>query len=263
MEGTEEVTTLLKTKFDAEDYKEILFLASHKIEATINEEGTVGTIKGTALSYGQVGYVSNSFYPQFIEAGAASEMLAKRQDSPTRDIVLRKAHQVGTEIARTSKGTLKFTDGESLTYEATLDLTDPDALSAYRKIDNGNWAACSIGYGIIDGEIVEVKDNSVDAQLLEGTPAAEVKDLVTAVKATLIDIRELSLVAHGAYGDSDVSLASIDPPSTLVYAGKQYVQAEPVSVTLEVIEENESEKPPEGSVTLSDIKAELYKKGIL
>lgn len=225
--------------------------AGVQIEA--DADNPVGVVGGTAIRFGQVGWPMGFWGPTAVEAGAATNALIAKSGSSVRDISLLVAHNSAAVLAGTGEGTLKVSiDGDSLVYRGELDLVDPEALSAYRKIATNRFKAASIGYGILDGEYRNAVDNSVDS--ITGEEETEI------FFASEIEIYEISVLAHGAFTDATTSVvASADGSMTI--AGQRYVVADEEKK----IESSEAAAVSEGTeqLTLAEARSELYQIGVI
>ena len=172
------------------------------LQAEQSDDPGIGLVGGVAVDYDRVGHIlqGNRVRRVAIKAGAANKKIAERKDSEKRDMLGLIAHESKSTIARSNVGTLEFyeaSDGKSLRYRMKLDLLDPEALSAHRKVANGNYNAASIGFSILKSKKEEMQDNSPDG---EGVIEVEY--------ASEIEVHEVSILAHGAFGGATVELAA-------------------------------------------------------
>ena len=171
----------------------------------INDETGLAVVYGTAIDYNRVGYPSGSGgFPIAVAPSSAMERIQANINHPTRDVLGLAAHDHSRVLARTNNGTLAFEDTPTeLKYSMTLDTSDPDALSAYRKIQNGMYSAASIGFRIMAYEEVDMVDNSPEA---EANPDYD-GEAVETILCTDIKIHEVSVLAHGAYSGATTMAA--------------------------------------------------------
>ena len=174
--------------------------AQGSIRAEKVDEDT-GRVFGTAIRFGQAGHFPWGLVLR-VKTGAATDALAVRSKSTTRDVVLLKAHQPGSVLGRQANGKLQIKESaRRVTYSATLNLRDPEALSVFEKVDSGDYTAASIGFMVFDSENVKAVDDSPDA---DPDTAGEEIDML---EATEIDIYEISVLAQGAFGDATTMAA--------------------------------------------------------
>jgi len=170
------------------------------LEAAAEGSAPALVVEGTAVDYDRVGYFSPKDRVA-IKPGAAAKALKARAESANRDVLALVAHDPSRVVGRTANGTLSFKDSkEGLQYRLELDAADPEAASVHAKVANGNMSAASIGFAVTASEEATMADNSPDA------PEAGAD--VNVEYATAIDVFEVSLVAHGAYGGATALAAS-------------------------------------------------------
>ena len=176
------------------------------LRAVETDDGSL-KVEGEAVPYGIIGYPRNGPRQGIaIDPGAFTATLERRTDSPDRDIILCICHDVARAVGRSNNpldvGKLEFEDTAThLTYTATLDPEDPEAVSCYAKIKNRVFTAVSVGFGVVKSKAAKRPDTGPD-----GT-GEEKKTVV----ATECELYELSVLAHGAY---DTTAVAAEPAST-------------------------------------------------
>ena len=175
------------------------YFAHATVKAQESEDG-VSRIIGRAIEYNRVGYFGWGFRLA-VPPNAANTSLESRKDSPDRDALALVAHNSAKVLGRTNQGTLRFTPGaEGVDYEIDVNMADPEGVSAYEKVKRGEFTASSIGFYIVESHEEVMADNSLDADVQDVQVNVEVADE--------IDIIEVSVLAHGAFGGSTSMLAA-------------------------------------------------------
>ena len=146
------------------------------------------TIQGTAIIYGELGRPTNGLgeqMPMIIEEGAID---AEHLD----DVFLLVQHDRWRMIARGKTGDVSVDlEDNKATWQAKLDMKDPEAVSVYRKVKRGTFSSCSMGYRIVESE--EATDNVTGED-------------VTLVRKIRLD--EISVVPDGAFPSSDSAVSA-------------------------------------------------------
>lgn len=102
-------------------------------------------------------------------------------------------HDTRVVLGSTDSNTLELkTDSKGLYGKVKLDLEDPFAKSAFRKVSTGKVKGCSFGFNIIDEEIENREDGTVKFLLRE------------------VDIKEVSITAFPAYPTTSISARKKD-----------------------------------------------------
>ena len=164
--------------------RRIPFTADLKTRATENENEAV--IEGYFVVY-------NS--ETELWSGAFEEVAPNAFDASlrTKDIMCLDNHDSRVVLASTGSGTLELrSDDKGLWGRVTIDLEDPNAKSAYRKVQTGKVKGCSFGFYPTREETINREDGSIKWRILEA------------------DLLEVSITAFPAYPQTDVSARKRD-----------------------------------------------------
>ncbi|QRG66937.1 HK97 family phage prohead protease [Brevibacillus choshinensis] len=114
----------------------------------------------------------------------------------TKNILCLDNHDSRIVLGSTDSGTLELrSDSKGLWGRVTIDLEDPNAKSAYRKVQTGKVKGCSFGFYPTREEVIEKQDGSVKWRVLEA------------------ELLEVSTTAFPAYPQTDVSARQRDAES--------------------------------------------------
>ena len=175
------------------------YFAHATIRAQEDEDGNA-SILGQAVEYMRVGYFGWGFRLA-LAPDSANDALAARKDSPDRDALALIAHDPARVLGRTNTGTLRFAPTSAgIDYEIDVNMADSEAVSAYEKVKRGEFTAASIGFYIVESHEEVLSDNSLDAEAPDVDVNVEVADE--------IDIIEVSVLAHGAFGGATSRVAA-------------------------------------------------------
>jgi len=170
------------------------------LESASGDSAATGRIKGVALPYNAAAHFPAAPVPVKVRPGAATASLIARARNPERDIMLVATHDDNRTLARFGAGTLFFSDSpEALRFSADLDLQDPEALSAYRKVANGSWSAASVRFTVQEYAEVQEVDNSHES--------ATGDERVAVLAASVVDIDHVALVPQGAFAGASALAA--------------------------------------------------------
>ena len=154
-------------------------------------------LRGVALHYDQSAHVTvggQSLTVQ-VRPGAARDTLEAERLGTERDILLLHTHDMGRTLARSSNGSLSFSEADTrLDYQARLNLTVRAAVDAAAEVREGLLPHVSVGFSVAPGggSWEETQDNCGDPQCV--TLGQEIDTVV----ASSIRLYELSLVPQGA-----------------------------------------------------------------
>ncbi|MNW36749.1 Caudovirus prohead protease [compost metagenome] len=113
-----------------------------------------------------------------------------------KDIVALDNHDSRIVLGSVSSNTLELrSDDKGLWGKVTIDLEDPNAKSAYRKVQTGKVKGCSFGFYPIREECIERDDGSIKWRVLEA------------------ELFEVSTTAFPAYTQTDISARQRDAES--------------------------------------------------
>lgn len=142
-------------------------------------------IGGIAVPFDQWQDIGGVFHER-IDASAFRDTLSDD------DQVLLMSHG-GEPIARRSTGTLSLVPGkDGLELSAQIDTRDPDSQKAAVKIERGDFGGLSIGFVALREQWDEQKSKVPSRTILSA------------------ELREVSLVAFPAYGDTTIGLRSLE-----------------------------------------------------
>lgn len=125
-----------------------------------------------------------------VAPGALDESLRRK------DIICLDNHDSRVVLASTGSNTLELkSDSKGLWGRAVIDLEDPNAKSAYRKVQTGKVKGCSFGFYPIKEETINNDDGTVKWRILEA------------------ELFEVSITAFPAYPQTDIAARKRDMES--------------------------------------------------
>lgn len=111
----------------------------------------------------------------------------------TKNIFCLDDHDSRVVLASTETGTLELkSDSKGILGKVTLDLEDPFAKSAFRKVQTGKVKGCSFGFYPKREEVIEQEDGSIKWRVEDA------------------ELIEVSITAFPAYEDTDISARQKD-----------------------------------------------------
>lgn len=115
----------------------------------VREDAQTATIAGHASTFGEPYELWPGISEQ-VSRGAFRKTLKENRDN----IAVVFNHDPARVLATMASKTARFAEDEhGLRYEADLDLTDPEALAAYRKIERGLISRSSFSFEVVKEEI--------------------------------------------------------------------------------------------------------------
>lgn len=164
--------------------RHIQFTTELQTRSTENENEAV--IEGYFVVYDQETELWRGAYEE-VAPGAFDESLK------TKNIFCLDNHDSRVVLASTDSGTLELkSDSKGLWGRVVLDLEDPFAKSAYRKVETGKVRGCSFGFYPTREEVIDLEDGSIKWRILEA------------------DLLEVSITAFPAYPQTDISARQKD-----------------------------------------------------
>lgn len=114
----------------------------------------------------------------------------------SKDILCLDNHDSRIVLGSTGSNSLELrSDDKGLYGKVTIDLEDPNAKSAYRKVQTGKVKGCSFGFYPKREEVIERDDGSIKWRVLEA------------------ELLEVSTTAFPAYPQTDISARQQDAES--------------------------------------------------
>lgn len=164
--------------------RHIQFKSQLQTRATDNENE--GIIEGYFVVYN----AETELWPGAFEEVAPG---AFENSLRTKDIFCLDNHDSRVVLASTGSKTLELkSDEKGLWGRVVLDLEDPFAKSAFRKVQTGKVRGCSFGFYPVREEIINKEDGSIKWRILEA------------------ELLEVSITAFPAYPQTDISARQKD-----------------------------------------------------
>lgn len=164
--------------------RQIQFTSELKTRASENENEAI--IEGYFVVYDS----ETELWPGAFEEvapGAFDESLR------TKDILCLDNHDSRVVLGSIRSNTLELkSDSKGLWGRAVIDLEDPNAKSAYRKVQTGKVRGCSFGFYPTREETIDQSDGSVKWRILEA------------------ELLEVSITAFPAYPQTDIAARKQD-----------------------------------------------------
>lgn len=163
------------------------FTSDLKTRSTENEGEAV--IEGYFVVYDKV----TELWPGAFEEVAPGAFMESLRDS---DIMCLDNHDSRIVLGSTGSNTLEFKSDETgLWGRAVIDLEDPNAKSAYRKVQTGKVRGCSFGFYPTKEERIENDDGTTKWRITEA------------------ELLEVSITAFPAYPQTDIAARQKDVES--------------------------------------------------
>lgn len=151
-------------------------------QAPAGFEASGNRLSGYAALFGVEAVIAGEFR-EVIAPGAFANALRKR------DVLAILHHLPNRLLGRTSSGTLRLhEDGRGLRFELDVDPSTPDGATALGLVRRRDLKAMSFGFRVLDEDWTPADD----------LPLRTLRE---------IDIDEISIVAHPAYGGTSVALS--------------------------------------------------------
>lgn len=164
--------------------RHIQFKSQLQTRATDNENE--GIIEGYFVVYN----AETELWPGAFEEVAPG---AFENSLRTKDIFCLDNHDSRVVLASTSSKTLELkSDEKGLWGRVVLDLEDPFAKSAFRKVQSGKVRGCSFGFYPVREETINKEDGSIKWRILEA------------------ELLEVSITAFPAYPQTDIAARKKD-----------------------------------------------------
>lgn len=164
--------------------RHIQFKSQLQTRATDNENE--GIIEGYFVVYN----AETELWPGAFEEVAPG---AFENSLRTKDIFCLDNHDSRVVLASTGSKTLELkSDEKGLWGRVVLDLEDPFAKSAFRKVQSGKVRGCSFGFYPVREETINKEDGSIKWRILEA------------------ELLEVSITAFPAYPQTDISARQKD-----------------------------------------------------
>lgn len=164
--------------------RHIQFTSALQTRSTENENE--GIIEGYFAVYNQ----ETELWPGAFEEVAPG---AFENSLKTKDIFCLDNHDSRAVLASTGSKTLELkSDEKGLWGRVVLDLEDPFAKSAFRKVQSGKVRGCSFGFYPVREETINKEDGSIKWRILEA------------------ELLEVSITAFPAYPQTDISARQKD-----------------------------------------------------
>lgn len=152
----------------------------------MDAEANEGYIEGYFVVFGQ----ETELWPGVYEE---VDLRALDDSLKTNNVLCLDNHDTRIVLGSTDSKTLELkTDNHGLYGKVKLDLEDPFAKSAFRKVSTGKVKGCSFGFNIINEEIENRDDGTVKFILREA------------------DMKEVSITAFPAYPTTEISARKQD-----------------------------------------------------
>lgn len=160
-----------------------------QLQTRTSENGNEGIIEGHFVLYDS----ETELWPGAFEEVAPNAFDASLR---TKDIMCLDNHDSRVVLASTGSNTLELrSDEKGLWGRVTIDLEDPNAKSAYRKVQTGKVKGCSFGFIPIREEPITKSDGTVKWRILEA------------------ELLEVSITAFPAYPQTDIAARKRDADS--------------------------------------------------
>lgn len=167
--------------------RHIQFTTNLQTRATENENEAI--IEGYFVVYDS----ETELWPGYYEEVAPG---AFEGDLQSKDIFCLDNHDSRAVLGSTGSNTLELkSDNKGLWGKVTLDLEDPVAKSAYRKVQTGKVRGCSFGFYPTREEAINNEDGTVKWRILEA------------------ELLEVSITAFPAYPQTDIAARKKDVES--------------------------------------------------
>lgn len=168
--------------------RQMYFNSDFKTRSTENENETV--IEGYFAVYNSPTELWKGAFEE-IAPGAFEESLR------SMDIIALDNHDSRVVLGSTSSKTLELkSDEKGLWGRVTIDMDDPNAKSAYRKVETGKVRGCSFGFYPIKEEEIRSDDGTYKWRVTEA------------------ELFEVSITAFPAYPQTDISARQRDFETT-------------------------------------------------
>jgi len=160
-----------------------------ELQVRASDDGTSATLEGYFVVYNSETELWQGAFEE-IAPGAFTDSLSNR------DIMCLDNHDTRIVLGSTGSNTLELRSDEKGLYgKVTIDLEDPFAKSAYRKVQTGKVKGCSFGFYPIREETINREDGSIKWRVLEA------------------ELLEVSMTAFPAYPQTDISARQRDAES--------------------------------------------------
>ena len=140
---------------------------------------------------------------ELVRPGTFDRSIALRAESNHQDIRGLDYHRPQFPLGRISKGTLELDQrADGLFYRVHLNPKDPNAVSAFAKVERGDYDGSSF-FGRITGDKWHKRSEDMpDARAVDGWKGRELHE---------VNLKEVSVCAFPVYGDTDARVArSVD-----------------------------------------------------